>query len=44
MDLYLLSQMNIHEIAQIKGVSKDKVDAVVSQVSQELRTRLISMA
>ncbi len=44
MDLYLLSQMNIHEIAQIKGVSKEKVDEVITEVSQELRTRLISMA
>ena len=43
MDLYLLSQMSIDEIAQIKNISEIEVEAVISEVNKNLKQKLNSL-
>jgi DNA-directed RNA polymerase specialized sigma24 family protein len=43
MDLYLLEQMAIEEIANIKGISISEVETIITEVTTELKKKLSTM-
>ncbi|MFW5752343.1 MAG: hypothetical protein ACOCW8_03290 [bacterium] len=40
MDLFLIGQMNVQEIAKIKGISETEVEAIIREVNNHLKRKL----
>jgi DNA-directed RNA polymerase specialized sigma subunit len=42
MDLFLVNQMTVNEIASVKKIPEQEVECIIEQVSKDLKKKLIS--